>query len=278
MSSLPLKHPRHKIHRRLNRVSNWLLPSSTASYVSSVILIATSAGVPILLTVLQFCDNLEDVWVPVQSLAKTAYEHRLVVSVSLAGLQICAMLSCWILRTFEVIDVEKTKDLLKLAVDTHFAERDHIQNEYRATVFKIRGCDWFGGEWIGIVCRTGETYLKSGTVFYLDRENPINCTGLVGVSFAAQGATIIKDKVLPVGDKTAYMAECRLAEEEYDRMNVKSAVIFATGIKRHGKLWGFLVLDSTDEKQVPKKSGARAADKHEVDIGNFAAMIGMLVK
>ncbi len=279
MPAVDRKHPWYKLHRWTNKALNALVPHHGISDWFVRVFYCLAALIPILLAVLQFCESNDQPLIePWKSIVAFIYHHRLVVSVVLATVQVALVFAIWVLSVLRPIDFEKAEAILEMAVDTHFSERDHKSHHYRATVFKIRGCFLLGGEWMGIVCRSGETYLRSGTVFYLDRDEPEKSTSLLGVCFAAQGATIVKTDPLPVSSKADYMQECRLAEIEFEKMNMKSSVILVTGIKRpDGKLWGFLVLDTTDESMCPKHSGIRGKPQHESDIGRAAAVLGMLI-
>lgn len=280
MTTTTLTHPHYKLHRRANKTLNALVPYRGVSVLLERVFYVLATGIPVLFAILQFCEpDGQEMREPWKSLVDLIYQNRLLISILFAISQIILGAAIGILHWLRPIDFEKVSAILEMAVDTHFVDRDHQGHHYRATVFKIRGVSFLGGEWIGIICRSGETFLHSGTVFYLDRENPEKSTGLLGLCFAAQGATIVKADPLPVSCKEDYLRECRLAEIEYEKMNLRSSVILATGIRRRsGRLWGFLVLDTTDDGQCPKSRGVRGKDQHESDIGRSATVLGMLIR
>lgn len=205
-----------------------------------------------------------------------AHKHRLLIYLFLTGVELICAAAIWFMKWRSPIDVNKATSILNRAVSHHFKEKDQINHQYRATLFKIRGCWWLFGQWVGIICRSGETFGRSGTIFSIDHMDPERCTGYVGSCFLGEGTTIISPSLLPVADKIRYTEMCGLAEIEYSRMNVKSVVLFATAIKRNGKMWGFLILDTTDPRQLPPSN--RKITDHEDSMDNWALSLGLLLR
>lgn len=229
------------------------------------------------LTILQFCDNANDIQHPLlKELVLFLYSHRLKVSLIFAILQlICASGIAWV-AWCTPFDHEKLQRVLNQIVSHCFDEIDYENHDYRATIFQIRGLRGirkYTGQWVGIVCRSGENYDQSETVFLVDRMSPDKSTGIVGRCFAAEGQTIMPTMLLPE-DPESYKQACHLADAEYNAMNVKSRIVFATGIKRHGKLWGFLVLDTTDSRQLP---GVNQQKSKRRDIGSWAEVVATMI-
>jgi hypothetical protein len=59
-------------------------------------------------------------------------------------------------------------------------------------------------------------------------------------------------------------------------MSVKSVVFLATGIKVNGKLWGILVLDSTDQKSKLAKSADKDREQCRLSLESAAMALGLL--
>lgn len=229
----------------------------------------------LLLSVLQFCDDGKELQSAVlREIVNELYKNRLIVSIVLVGLQVIAAIGAWYFAWRSPCDVDKLQKTLNSLVEHFFADQEWETHQYRATIFQIRGIygtRWAIGQWSGIFCRSGESYDRSNTIFYIDRMSKEKSTGIVGRCLFAEGQTILLDAVLPVGDEKEYKRLCHLADCEYNAMNVKSKLLSVTGIKRHGRLWGFLVLDTNDETQCPNQQTSKGKRRM---IGAWAEVVG----
>ena len=71
-----------------------------------------------------------------------------------------------------------------------------------------------------------------------------------------------------------YKVKGWLADQEYDGMNVKSTVFLATVIRVNGRLWGVLVLDSTDPGVLP---GQRNRADRQANLESVALSLSVLL-
>lgn len=229
-------------------------------------------------SVLQFCDNGDDLQRGIiKEIVLFVHSHRLKASLCFAAIQVLCACGIRYVTWRTPFDHGQLQKTLNLIVSHCFDNLDQENYDYRATVFKIRGVRGIRrltGQWVGIVCRSGENYDQSGTIFLVDRMCPDKSTGIVGRCFGSEGQTVMPVSLLPVDDAEKYKAACHLADIEYEAMNVKSKIVFATGIKRQGRLWGFLVLDTTDEAQLPS---SRATNSKRRDIGSWAEVVGTMI-
>jgi len=273
------KHKWYRIHSILNRLTGignarvywtikWL--SCIAFWLAAAFL----AAVP-------FCDpqgqQLDDWWsVPLGSI----HSNRFSIAVIVILVQLVLRMCIWIAEKLQSLQVEKLERVLDYLVRRHFAKRDKSQYTYRATLFKVRSC-WLSGCWLGIVARSGTRYPQRSTVFCIDAKTKKHNTGIAGECWWQEGQTIIVplpelDEISPLLGTTAeYKRVGFLDDREFDAMNVRSTVFLATGIRVRGKVWGILVLDTTDSAQYP--GSTRKSNRRREDLEFAAVALGELV-
>lgn len=120
-------------------------------------------------------------------------------------------------------------------------------------------------------------------MFSIDSECVARNTGYAGECWRRGGSTIITNQPLPdtrgvsvtPQQEQGYIQQGWLADEEYATMSVKSRVFYATGIRVNGRLWGVLVLDSTDENTVP---GSKSIGRHGEVLEQIALSLALLIR
>ena len=138
---------------------------------------------------------------------------------------------------------------------------------------------------LGIVARSGELFTRFKTVFSIDANVESRNTGFACECWRRAGETIIIEKMLPdhragpLPDQYVnnYKTQGWLADQEYSRMSVKSIVFLATGIRTNGKLWGILVLDSTDPNSGLAENARKDRETHQKHLESVALALGLLV-
>lgn len=214
-----------------------------------------------------------------QALAEVHANRFLIVSV-LLGVQIVCQALRWMMSRWMLFDVGKLQRILDHVLTLHFENQDRANHVYRATLFKVRRC-WYFGWWLGIVARSGPLYPQKSAIFCVDARTTKHNTGIVGECWRRQGQTIIME--LPnvregaahtEADLESFKAGGFLDDREYAAMNVRSRVFLATGIKVAGTLWGVLVLDTTDSAQLPKNTQHK---KHSAILAFAATSLEQLV-
>ena len=270
---LPRQHRRYWLHRRLNWLAGiggkrgvfWCIR------VPLQITLWIGAGV---LTLVSVCDphgQQVGMWTEV---VIWLHSHRFIIALlvmALAGpLQLCV----WIMARLRLVDVAKLEQVLDHVAAKHFTAQDRSKYVYRATLFKVRPC-WFCGSWLGIVARSGILYPQRTTVFSIDAKSRKHNTGIAGECWRREGQTLILELPEPSDKSTSqntvgeYKTAGYLDDREYEMMSVYARVFLATGIRVRGKIWGVLVLDSTDPTQHP--SSRQQQKRHREDL-EFAAI------
>ena len=265
------EHRRYWVHRSLNRLAGvrsprgywWIQLSLNGSYYIAGAFLA-------LILVYEPQPQSNEWWNTLFDRIHT-YKFSIATFIILGQLILRAII--WAADKLQSFEVAKLKKVLNHVVERRFTQQDRAVYDYRATLFKVRSC-WLCGSWLGIVARSGDLYPQRTTVFSIDAKNKKYNTGIAGECWRRKDETIIaKLPELTEGSpsedaqnqfKTAgYLADC-----EYQRMSVKSTVLLATGIRVAGKVWGVLVLDSTDPNQFPKPQ----QKKRETESLEFAAV------
>ena len=266
------EHPWYPTHWILNRVIRSVYPTGTTLAVwfrrfSGV----TSYGCMAITTLLQFSDEGQNS-IPYQlkPIAAWLYSNRLLIALFCLGFATFFVVINRIIQWLCQFDDVKMREILDHSVACQFADQDRGQFQYRATLFKVFTF-WPFGSWLSIVCRSGENYLRSNTILSCDRMSQNRCTGVAG-ECAWQKAIQICRITHPHTDKEPYAIAGFLAEPERANFNVKSLVFFAVPITRQdGKLWGVLLLDSTDPATEVDSEGMEGRLKDS--LGHWALAI-----
>lgn len=251
------EHKWYRVHRCLNWLAGIHTPTAYRwiRRFSSICFWLAAA----FLALIPFCDprdqQVDEWW---QGAFNTIHTYRFTIAASIITVQLILQAAIWLAGKLQSLDVTKLENVLNHAVARHFTEQDRSKYDYRATLFKVRSC-WFCGSWLGIVARSGTLYPQRTTVFCIDPNQERYNTGIAGECWRREGQTIIKE--LPdvqAGSPSQdtvneFKAAGYLADCEYRPLSVKSTVFYATGIRVAGKVWGALVLDSTDPSQLPKE-------------------------
>jgi|GEM_PF-4857527 len=247
------EHPHYRIRRALNRCASRLVQDEAAARWYRWLFVAGAGLIPLFITVLEFADPEDQQAIPVpQELLEWLHTHRLMVVLLLAVIELVGGLASFLLNVLCLFDRQQVREILETAVQHHFQEQNRSEYHYRATLFKIRYCPILG-TWLGIVARSGENYTGSNTIFSLDRMRKQKCTGIVG-ECARQNTQVI---VALAGDAAddEYATRGYVADCEFQALNVKASVFFATPIVRqNGRTWGVLVLDTTDPRYAPARN------------------------
>jgi hypothetical protein len=274
------QHPWYTLHLWLNWLFNFLLLSSVKSKWFEVGFFLVGVVTACLGAALQVCDP-SDQRLPAVFVAPATFlhTHRLVIFCGLAVAQAISWGIVVYLRWLQPIDLDKSKAILDQAVAEHFADQKTIKCTYRATLFKVRGVWWITREWLGIVSRSGEKFDRSNTIFSIDKMKDGCNTGIAGRCWFGGGNAIIRTKLLNPDDPANYQSECSLSPREHAKINLKATVIMAVGVRRKGKLWGVLVLDTDDIACLPLESAhaKNSEGRHEQDINRWAFILGQLI-
>lgn len=270
------EHRNYPMHRALNWVRIHLTPPTGWRTWIGRLWWAAYALFGAGTALLQFADPAnQDLPAALREVVEFAYRNRLALCLSALGLQAILGLFYLVVRWLRPIDTENVQAVLNEVVASMFVDGDHATHAYRATLFQIRGWPFLTGEWAGISARSGEVYSRSNTVFLLDREHPRKSTGWVGRCFLADGQTIVPTEALPVSNHDDYLRECGISEIEYRNLHVKNAcLVFATGVRRAGKLWGFLVVDTTDPERLP---GPRQRGQTKLELEKWAMVLSLFL-
>lgn len=207
-------------------------------------------------------------------LANWAHQHRLAIALALLFVQIVAWGCVGVIQWANPFDRDKVQEVLEACVAHHFSDQDRKRYQYRATLFKIRRV-LFLGEWLGIAARSGENYRRSNTIFSRDTERKLCNTGVVG-ECVRQDSTLVIGPIDP--ESPDYAASGYLADVEVrsDRMNVRASVFFAVPIRRQGgRIWGVLVLDTTDTNTAP---GRIQENRVRTDLDQWALAIKTAIR
>ncbi|MFG0333554.1 MAG: hypothetical protein ACF8TS_09350 [Maioricimonas sp. JB049] len=228
--------------------------------------VAGAGLIPLFITVLEFVDPAEQRVLPVsRDVALWLHTHRLMVVLMLAAAEVVGGSAGLVLNVLCLFDRRQIHEILESAVQHHFRSQDRASHHYRATLFKIRRFP-FCGSWLGIVARSGENYADSGTIFSLDRMRKRYCTGIVG-ECARQNTQMIV-ALTDAGSEDDYAMRGYTAECEFQELNVRASVFFATPIVRQdGRTWGVLVLDTTDPGYAP---AANQKNRVQSDLSHWA--------
>lgn len=251
------------MHCILNRIAGFTISGGLTKWITvlSAIPLALAAA---FLVLIKFCEPVGQDFGPMGGFAKFMYTHRFLIVCVLLSVQLVFQVLTFVSRWLQGFDAEKVKTVLDNLVEAYFPERDLARHYYRATLFRVKKFKPFG-KWLGIVARSGLLYTRFGTVFSIDHDKKENNTGFAGECWRREGQTIEGGIVLPdqreqpptAEQLEEYKMRGWLADVEYDVMSVKAVVLSATGIRVKGKIWGILVLDSTDTSAyLPDESKA----------------------
>ncbi|MFT5323463.1 MAG: hypothetical protein ACI8P0_001312 [Planctomycetaceae bacterium] len=245
------EHKKFAMHRWLNCLYGPNVASPLLTLLHPILWLLTISG-PAVVTMAEFCDpSGQHIPAPFEGLSDWVYRHRLVVVMTVLSLQVVTLLACFVLKKFNALKVDACQEILNSIVAQHFASQNLSTHTYRATIFQIRGFRRLGGQWLGIAGRSGQNYVRSNTVFSIHDMKKIRNTGVCGECVRQGGNTL--HVVLPEPEDEEYKVTGFVSSHEFKRINVKSVVFYATGVFVSGKLWGVLVLDSTDRGQVPNQ-------------------------
>lgn len=267
---------RHSFYR-LHRFLNCFYTSSADSGMVSWLLewgfwIVTVAGPP-MVAIAEFCDpssqTIPDSWV---APASWIYENRLVAVIVVIVCQAVFGVSWLFVHRMNALSGTECQEIIDTIVAQHFKEMDLDNHVYRATVFQIRGFHRLFGRWLGIAARSGENYARSNTVFSISDMKKGRNTGVCGECVRQGGNTLTVE--LPDPDDSAYKDKGFINDREFIKVNVKSVVFHATGVFRKGRLWGVLVLDTTDRSKMP---GPNARRREQEAVGNYSLAIRALL-
>ncbi len=267
------KHKYYRIHRYLDWVAGvgkprfyqWIQYCSRVGFLAAVGFLA----------LIQFCDpqgqQLPDWWT---ALLGWIHQRRFAFAVILLLAQAVLQVLIWTANWLKSYDVKKLENILDNLVASHFTNQDKSDHIYRATLFKVRSWPCCG-KWLGIVARSGTRYSRKRTVFSINPNTKRYNTGIAGECWRRDGQTVILEIPVPKGNSLAqgesddYKKSGYLDGIELGLMNVKATVFMATGIRVGGKVWGILVLDSTDPKQQPK---SKPQERRSTEALEFAAV------
>jgi len=122
------------------------------------------------------------------------------------------------------------------------------------------------------------------SIFSIDSNDEERCTGFAGKCWwnANNNAGEHLLYVLPdhATGQTAtleYMSQGRVTEQEFKTLKRKSRVFRLTAIRKHGEVWGVLVLDSTDTDIVPE-DGSPELDEQIRSLREAAERITLLIE
>ncbi len=277
------KHPCYRIHAWLHCITGSRVPHSltwSIAWISRLSLVLAAT----FLTLLGFANPTDQRLDPdILPLASKFYANRFAIACVLLVVQLSCRTLLGVARFGQRLNLRAITAVLDNLVTRHFLRQDLAAHVYRATLFKVCWC-WPVGYWLGAIARSGHMYPKMHAVFSINPSIRMNNTGFAGECWRQNGKTIIPPDPLPDQRADGLTDACReeykvngyLADEEYDTMSVKSQVFLATGIKVNGKLWGILVLDSTDPKAHPASPDTR---KDREDYLEFAALsLSLLVE
>jgi hypothetical protein len=273
-------HPHYRAHRVLNYLAGVRLPwiATALKAFLTIDLALIGAG----LTTLRYFDPTGQAFPePIATLVPWVYGKRLLLAWILWSLQTVAIGLLAMIRWYRPFDAQKIASLLDVIAELHSpsAERDHQAYDYRATLFKARS-SWSFGSWLGAVARSGHLHTKMKTIFSIDPDVKEHNTGFAGECWR-QRETIISTESLPdqslnpVSEvsKRQYQRMGWVSDVEYDRISVKSRVFLVTPILVANKMWGVLVLDSTDPKTLPHQR-----QPHKRILSLAAVSLGQLVQ
>lgn len=214
----------------------------------------------IAIVALQFVDPAgQTVPAVVTRLMQWLHDHRFTIVCCLLGLQVisgflASLFDWWSEKS--AIEAYKIKQALNRLVARHFPNRGP-DFDYRATLFRERSC-WFFGRWLGVVQRSGDVYRKWGTIFSVDPDNHLNNTGFAGQCWflANSGQVGVFHHLVPdvredESLKEDYMVQGFIDQREFEGLSVPSCFFHVSEIRRRGKIWGVLVIDSTDSSVEP---------------------------
>jgi hypothetical protein len=181
-------------------------------------------------------------------------------------------------------DCKKIKIVLNRLVESHFSMAYGANHVYRATLFRQRRC-WLLGSWLGVVERSGEVYLDRSSIFSVNSQSRKYNTGIVGECwFRAQSnlggsfSAMLDDVRDDESKVSEYKNQGFIDDIEFKQLSVKSQFFRVTEIRRHGKVWGVLVVDTTDASAQPSKTQTAARNKQEEALDNAANTISLLLE
>jgi hypothetical protein len=306
----PKIHPNYRLHSVLDICMRWL---GVAPIVRFLKLVASSlAGFTVLfLAFIKFAEYVDRETMDAIPIVGLAYEYRVPAVFFLLIVQTVGQLLIFALSFAPMRNNRKLQQALQAALEQHFPVRKDDRYNYRATLFKARWFPW-AGQWLGVVSRSGEKFRRTRTIFSIDSNDRRANTGLAGECFW-RGSTImttINAKIDAELDdprfaqcKSDYVKATLMADEEFERMNLKSYCFLLTCIKIDGKKWGVLSLDCDDpeahgsifrnnsvsdqappkpqspkEKQAAKDKATITEKRMKQSLEHTAQMISMLVQ
>jgi hypothetical protein len=220
------------------------------------------------------------------------WTHRFEVALTLVSTTILlgmASLFTGFVQRLSVKNLKIIKKCLEAAVEEHFEDRQN-GHTYRATLFRAFYVPFTGGGWLGIVQRSGDVYVTWRTIFGIDRQRKECCTGIVGECWWNAHAQLKSQfygslPEVQAGDDVSleYLNEGFLDKREFKKIAKASLFFHATEIRVNGKVWGVLVLDSTDPNaqatnDPKKKNGTPKRKKHDEAIYRAASEITRLLE
>lgn len=259
-NSLPQTKRQHSCYRRhrfLNGAYRFLSWMPFYRFWASIFVVSSVANA--LLAILQFMDiedgqKLEYVPVAFHGTVLAIWQHRftfaIVLIVATGGSAVLSGIAA-LLRQFQVPNLDIIKRALEDLVKQHFDNRS-TDCIYRATLFREYSC-LFCGRWLGIVQRSGDVLPSRRTVFSVDPQNRNRCTGIAGECWwraKAQHQSRIYDVLTLHTDDTtnnlSYLDAGFLDGREFNSISNPSVFFHAIEVRVNGKVWGVLVLDSSD--------------------------------
>ncbi len=211
------------------------------------------------------------------------YTHRFfIVCIIVIVQSICGFL-IWLLNWFadhSGIEAAKVKTVLNRLVGKVFEPRT-AEHTYRATLFRERRFLRVF-RWLGVVQRSGDVYTDWSTIFSINPNSLDQNTGIVGECwFRAQsglGGSFYLELKKDTEDPEVveeYTREGFLDPKEYKQLTVRALFFRACEIRHNGKVWGVLVVDSTDESVYPRSHHANRKQTEAME--NAADTISLLI-
>lgn len=281
-------HRRYLLHCVLNSIFGFLRAHNWHSVWHYLFVISSSLATAFL-GLLQFMDVKDQQhykWLPewVLELASEIWTHRFEVALALvAATFVTGILSAitGFIQELCVKNLVVIKKCLEAAVEEHFEDRQN-GHTYRATLFRAFRVPGVGG-WLGIVQRSGDVYVTWRTIFCIDPQHKECCTGIIGECWwnaHAQLKSKFYGSLPEIQSRTDvsldYLDKGFLDEREFKKIAKASLFFHATEIRVNGKVWGVLVLDSTDPNAQATTDPKRK--KHDAAIYRAASEITRLLE
>jgi len=286
---MPLAVRRKHRHFYPHCVLNWIFGVPGARWLAGIakgtfgVISTLSAAFLILLSFLEPPDP--NVTGKLESALGWVHENRFAVCCVMLIFEVVSGLLIWLLGfvTVRRLNRRKAKSVLNWLVDKLFEDRqaDHV---YRATLFKVRRF-WGFGWWLGIVARSGETYPKGSTIFCINPHTKAHNTGVAGECWwRAQNNTgecfrieLPDCRASPDDAQMAslYKTQGYVDDCEHGIISVLACYFHVTVIRLRGRVWGVLIVDSTDTNAKP--STKPQTRKQDEAMRNAAEVIRLLI-